>query len=282
MQTVAPTLRRRSRARRSKPAGTAVRRLAVAGLLVAVLGAAFMILRESSVVRVRDVYVTGVSSGQAEKVRTALRSAAADMTTLHVREDELRAAVAPYTSIADLRVDAELPDKLAIEVVERRPAAVVVAGGRRIPVDAAGTLLRGLQPATALPVVRLERMPASGRVGDPRARAAIALLGGAPDELLGRVERARAGPKGLQLELDRGPDLIFGSASRLRAKWAAAARVLADTGARGAVYLDLRIPERTAAGGVGPIEPEEIVPPASDPAAPSAVPPTGVPTDPQP
>lgn len=277
MHTVAPTLRRRSRARRSPLGGTALRRLAVAGLAVAVIGALYLVVRESSVVRVRDVYVTGVAAAHEAEVHAALRRAAADMTTLHVREDELRAAIAPYAAVADLRVDARLPDKLAIEVVERRPAAMVVAGGQRIPADGEGRLLRGLTPASELPVVRLDRMPAGTWVEDRPARAMIGILGGAPRELLPRVERGRSSEKGLLLELDRGPDLIFGSASRVRAKWAAAARVLAEPGVQGAVYLDLRIPERTAAGGVGPIEPEptptppaagDVAPPAVDPANP--------------
>jgi cell division protein FtsQ len=77
-----------------------------------------------------------------------------------------------------------------------------------------------------------------------------------------------SGPKGLKLDLRDGPDLIFGSATRVRAKWAAAARVLADSSAAGATYLDLRVPERTAAGGVGPIEPDATAVPA--PGAPEA------------
>jgi cell division protein FtsQ len=50
-----------------------------------------------------------------------------------------------------------------------------------------------------------------------------------------------------------GPDLIFGDASDARRKWLAAARVLADPSAAGAIYLDVRIPERVAAGGLGPV-----------------------------
>ncbi|MDP9385352.1 MAG: hypothetical protein M3P50_08990, partial [Actinomycetota bacterium] len=134
-----------------------------------------------------------------------------------------------------------------------------------------------------LPAVRVDRMPGGGRVEDRRALAMIAILGAAPRALLARVERGRSSPKGLLLELDRGPDLIFGSASRVPAKWAAAARVLADTGAQGALYLDLRIPERTAAGGVGPIEPEPTpAGPAADPTAPPTTPPAVDPANPQP
>jgi cell division protein FtsQ len=52
------------------------------------------------------------------------------------------------------------------------------------------------------------------------------------------------------VELRRGPELVFGDPTRARAKWAAAARVLAEPSAKGAVYLDIRVPERVAAGGV--------------------------------
>jgi hypothetical protein len=40
------------------------------------------------------VTITGVSSSQEARVRDALRRAALDMTTLHVRRDDLKAAVA--------------------------------------------------------------------------------------------------------------------------------------------------------------------------------------------
>ena len=51
-------------------------------------------------------------------------------------------------------------------------------------------------------------------------------------------------------ELRDGPELIFGDDSRRRAKWTAAARVLADPEAEGAAYVDVRIPGRPAAGGL--------------------------------
>jgi len=279
MHSALPASLARARARRSRLGGTALRRLAVAGLVLAVLGVGFLWFRDSDAVRVREVVVTGVTSSQEAKVRAALRAAATDMTTLHVREDQLRAAAAPYTAVADLRVDAQLPDKLVIEVVEHRPAAVVVAGGRRVAASAGGLLLSGLRPEAGLPTVRADALPDGGRLEDRVTRSAVAVLGGAPAGLRDSLVRARSGPKGLVVDVREGPDLIFGSGARVRAKWAAATRVLADSGAQGAVYLDLRIPERTAAGGVGPIEPEEtVVPGPTDP----GVPPADVPANPQP
>jgi hypothetical protein len=52
--------------------------------------------------------------------------------------------------------------------------------------------------------------------------------------------------------LRNGPVLYFGSVTRLTAKWAAIARVLADSDSSGATYLDATIPERVAAGGLEP------------------------------
>ncbi|HWH94409.1 MAG TPA: cell division protein FtsQ/DivIB, partial [Baekduia sp.] len=76
-------------------------------------------------------------------------------------------------------------------------------------------------------------------------------LAAAPAALRDRVQRAattRGG--GLTLTLRNGPELRFGGADRLAAKWAAAAAVLADDASAGATYLDLRYPERPAAGGL--------------------------------
>jgi cell division protein FtsQ len=58
------------------------------------------------------------------------------------------------------------------------------------------------------------------------------------------------GERGWTLPLRDGPTLYFGGFERLAAKWAAAATVLADRSSAGATYLDLRLPERPAAGGL--------------------------------
>jgi cell division protein FtsQ len=58
------------------------------------------------------------------------------------------------------------------------------------------------------------------------------------------------GPRGLTAPLSNGPVLYFGGPERLRAKWTAVARVLADKSSAGATYLDVRLPERPAAGGL--------------------------------
>jgi cell division protein FtsQ len=224
--------------------------LAVAGL---VLG--WLWFRDSPFATVRDVYISGTSSSEEPQVRRALREAATGMSTLHVREDALREAVAPYSSVADIEVHADFPRELAIEVIERRPVATVVAAGRSVPATGGGRLLEGVR-AGALPTVAIDGPGATGRVTDRRALAALRVAAAAPAELRARAARVFYGPRGMTLALRDGPELFFGTAEAARSKWLAAARVLAEPSAEGAVYLDLRIPGRVAAGGVGPIEPE--------------------------
>jgi len=212
------------------------------------LGGGWMWLRESPIVAVEQVDVVGVSGPEAARVRSALRAAASDMTTLQVRTGELRDAVATYAIVRDLRVERDLPHALKITVLQHLPVAAVLAAGRRTAVAADGTVLRGT-PTRGLPVVVSRTAPGGARL-DGRTAAAVGLLAAAPPPLRARVGRVAAGSRGWTAALRQGPMLVFGPAERLRAKWVAASRVLADRSSAGASYLDLRLPERPAAGGL--------------------------------
>ncbi len=52
------------------------------------------------------------------------------MTTLDVREDELRRVAGRYPAVVSLDADADLPNRLAIRVVERPPVGLVEAARR--------------------------------------------------------------------------------------------------------------------------------------------------------
>ena len=230
-------------------------------VLLALGAGGWVWLRESSLVEVREVEITGVSASEGDKVKEALASAAREMTTLNVREDVLRHAIGRYSSVADLRVTADFPHRLAIEVIEREPVAALAGNGsRRVPVTGSGMLLRGVTAGRDLPSIVLEQPPAGPRVTDRRLLRALAVAGAAPDELRRRSEQLEFRNNGVVVVMDDGPDLIFGTDAEVRAKWVAAARVLAETSAAGATYLDLRIPGRVAAGGLAPIEPPEANP----------------------
>ncbi len=240
----------------------------LAGVIVGVcaLAGGWLWLRDASVVQVRDVFVTGLRSSEEPQIREALKAAALDMTTLHVREDQLRAAVAQFPSVAGLKADAKFPHKLTIEVRERAPVAAIESGAGRVAAAGDGRVLRGLK-ASGLPTLHVRTPPPGDRVTDRKTLGALGVAGVAPVELRSRIERLWSGPRGLTLQMRNGPDLVFGSGSDANRKWAAAVRVLADPSSAGATYLDLRVPERVAAGGLGPVEPEAQQPAQTNPQA---------------
>jgi cell division protein FtsQ len=225
--------------------------LVAAAVLLAVAAPLALWLRDSPVVRVERVTVTGVSGTQAGAIRAALTEAALDMTVLHVRDDALRTAVEPYPVVRALRTQTDLPHGLHISVDAYEPAAALQAGGGLTAVAADGTVLRGA-PTRGLPVVRVGTTPTGQRARDARALRAIAVLDAAPPGLRARVARIYRGPRGIAASVDNGPKLYFGGAARLAAKWAAASQVLSQRSSRGASYVDLRVPERPVAGGLQP------------------------------
>jgi cell division protein FtsQ len=219
-------------------------------VVLAVLGAAFLWLRDSSLVAVQKVTVTGLTGPQAPHLRRVLEDTARDMTTLHADAGRLRKAVAAYPTIKDLAVSSHFPHGMTIAVRENVAVAAVYTARVKTPVAGDGRLLPGAAVAT-LPVVPATTPSADGRVTDRGARRVIAVLAAAPPALRARVIHGGVTREGgLTLALRRGPELRFGGVDRLAAKWAAAAAVLADRSSVGATYLDLRYPERPAAGGL--------------------------------
>jgi cell division protein FtsQ len=238
------------------------RRLMVALVLAAGLAAGYLLwLRDSSLVAVRDVRVVGVTANAAE-INTALERTAREMTTLHVRLDELQAALRPFPTVASVSASPSFPDGLTIRVTERRPVAMVDAGGAEVPVAEDGILLGGLDvDGTDLPVLEGEAGESAARLeGEGMDQAAV--LGGAPEALLGAVERTAVSPDGIEATLEGGIVLRFGDPSRAPAKWEAAARILADPDLDALTYIDLRAPERPAVGGAA--VPTESIDPLSE------------------
>ena len=241
------------------PRRPSARAAAACVCVLALLGGAWLWLRDSDLVAVDQVSVTGLSGTEAPRVRAALEGAARDMTTLHVRSGQLQTAVEPFPAVRAVDAHADFPHRLRIVVHEHVAVAALAAGTDRVPVAADGTLLRGSSTG-GLPVVAVAAPPPGDTLGDRPTLRAVALLAAAPPELRAKVRRVYSGPRGLTAPLAAGPVLYFGGADRLRAKWAAAARVLADRSSAGATYVDLRLPERPAAGGLEdptPAEPEE-------------------------
>ena len=234
------------------------RKLGVALLVAVVLTAGYMLwLRDSSLVAIEKVQVSGLTTRDAPKVREALAAAARDMTTLHVDRERLLESASAWPVVNDVRVVTDFPHGVRIEAVERRPVALVSAGGERVPVSEDGTVIRGLKGTPELPQAD---------------RKLVAVAGAAPATLLDRVKAIRVTDRGVVAELAKGPEIVLGTQTRLRAKWAAAAAVMADGASEGAAYIDVRLPERPVAGGLPAPEPdpEETPPEDAEPTTPVA------------
>jgi cell division protein FtsQ len=226
------------------------RLLAAPLLAVVLLFGLYLLVRDSSVFQVERVTVVGASGPEAPRVRAALTEAATSMTTLHVRLGALRDAVSSFPTVRDVRVDRQLFHGLKIIVVGRPAVAALNANGDRVAVAADGTLLRGATIPGDVPTVKIGAPPAGPRLSDKRAERALALVAAAPAAMRDHLASAFFGRQGLEAEVRNGPAIILGDGNRLRAKWIAAGRVLGDPGARGATYVDVRVPERAVAGGL--------------------------------
>jgi cell division protein FtsQ len=239
------------------------RRLRIALLAVlialALLGGGWTLLRHSSLTAIEHVRVQGlvaVHGADTGAIEAALTGAAHGMSTLDVKPAALRAAVASYPIVRSVRAQAKFPHGLRIEVVEQPPvAALVTAGGARTAVAVDGVVLGPGYLSSSLPVLNVGRaawagvLPAVGEsVRGAQLLTALTVLGAAPPPLARVVTHVYWGPKGLTVVLGNRLLACFGDATRPHAKWLSLIRVLADPSSAGAAYIDVRLPERPAAG----------------------------------
>jgi cell division protein FtsQ len=231
------------------PRGASARRLGVALAALALLGGSWLWLRDSPLVAVQRVQIAGVQGPDAAVIDAALRTAARRQSTLDVNVGALRVAVAPFRVVRGLSVRTSFPHGLRIRVVEQLPVAALTVGDVRTAVAADGVVLGPGLLSSSLPALTAGASSLhSGRVQDARVRAELSVLGAAPQMLLGWVERVYEGHEGLTVAMRGGLLLYFGDATRPHAKWLSAARVLSDPSSAGATYVDVRAPERPAAG----------------------------------
>lgn len=199
----------------------------------------------------RDLQVDGATGLSASHIRAAIEEEASSQSTFRVSEDDLMAAVANYPEVAEIKIASHPPFRLDLTVVMRPPVGRVQIGGRTFTVAGDGTVLERaneaavpkLDPSLGSLLMREGHLTGDG--------GALSVLSSAPDTLLEMIRTLRRGDAGLEVELQRGPRLIFGSADHAADKWAAATAVIADGAATRATYIDVRVPGRPAVGGIG-------------------------------
>jgi cell division septal protein FtsQ len=232
-------------------------------LSAAIVVGALLLARGTSMVAVEHVRIVGLDGHYERRARRALEAEALTMSTLAIDRERLRDSVSEYVDLAGLRTAVDFPHGLTVYVSVRRAVATVRIGGRVLGITAGGAVLESAKDLSSLP-----RVEVSGGVRDNRLRGAetlaqLTVLGAAPDVLLRRVKSIKRGSRGVVVTLDKGVSLIFGDASQAARKWSSAAAVLADPASKGARYVDLRVADRPALGGLGaaPVTPKQAAEP---------------------
>ena len=234
--------------------GPLARRLFVTALAAALGLATYLFwFRDLPVFAIDDVRVEGIPAGSpgADELEAALTDAALDMTTLHVRMDELDAAGTRFPLVESVSAETDFPHGLTVIVEDRRPSALIGEGDDAVAVADDGTVMRGLATdGLDLPVLPLGRVPTGTRLGGPVLDQAR-VLGAAPEALLPMVDGTERRGRKIVVDLGAGIELRFGMPVRLEEKWRAAAAVLADPELTALGYVDLTSPDRPAVGGAG-------------------------------
>jgi cell division protein FtsQ len=226
------------------------RRLIAAAIALLVLWAGYTLwFRNLRWFAIDEVTITGATTNE-RQVKAAVEQAAQDMTTLHLKDSELRDAVAQYPTIASVGASTSFPHTLHVTVTERLPVAFLKVGPRRTAVSADGYLLTGASfDPKQLP--RIDGVVANGSRLNGDAAAQAAILGATPAPLRDRVIASSwdDAQGGVVVDLDGGPDLRFGDGGRARDKWTAAVAVLSSDEHGSPYYLDVSVPDRPVSGG---------------------------------
>lgn len=203
------------------------RLLTVALVSVACAATAFGLVSvsRSGLLHARVVEVTGTMRlARADVLAAAGIGKRSNVPWLDEAAAERRLERLPWVGSADVSVS--LPWTIRIAVTERIPAGVIDDGGSRLVVAGDGTVLGQDTGTDRLPRIRL---PAAASLEGPRPgpEGAAAALGAMPEDVRDRVARVVVGVDGsLELRLDEGVLVEYGSAAFVRAKAAALERIL--------------------------------------------------------
>lgn len=238
---------------RARPTGrrAVIRRRVLAGVVIALAlyGGYMLWFRDLSLFAIHGVTIKGATTNERE-IKSAVERVAGDMTTLHIKDDELRNAVARFPTVASVAASTSFPHGLQVTVTERLPVAFAQIRGQETAVSADGYLLAGANfDAKALP--RIEGATARGaRLGEDSA-AQAAILGATPGPLKNRITTSTWDDQrgGVVVDLRDGPEVRFGDGLRAQDKWEAAVAVLSGDQRGTPSYLDVSVPDRPVSGG---------------------------------
>ncbi len=260
----------RSRKKTARKSGGLNTPIVVIAVSLIVLGFGYMWLRDSSLVEVKTVKIGGVTKSDPKALSDEIKRAAKSMTTLHIDNDALARVADRYPAIKEIRADPALPDKMTLNVVHHSLIARVTTSSGTAVVTDTGAVVEGAKGVN-LPRIRVQQKVTGDKMTGATSKASLALLVATPASWRKQVKSVYVGESGLIVVMRKGPRIYFGEGTDPKRQWLAASRLLAEPSVRGATYIDVSSPERSAVGGLGDqgVQPELI---QGTPAAPTETP----------
>jgi cell division protein FtsQ len=218
-------------------------------LVISVL-AAYWGAKASSVFAVERLQVKGAPPAVARDVELAAKDVMGT-SLLSIDAEMLEGTLRALPSVAGVSVDRAFPNTLVVRVAAERPVAVVRRGHTAWLVTGAGKIMREIETGTerGFPRLWLTRgttVRIGGSLPANLTTATRALAAARAVRLPRRVKGVRLEGGQLTLVLRRGPDIRLGEAADVLLKLTVAARIFPLVG-KGAVYLDVSVPERPVA-----------------------------------
>ena len=218
-------------------------------------------LRDSSLVKIKDLEVVGVSSHTEEgaQIVSAVEVATGEMTTLHLQPELLEEELARFPRVESATIEGDFPNGATVTVTERGNGSTFDTGSENLLIATDGTVLGTAGADTdSLPKIAAGDPPAGPRL-EGRTLVQALVLGAAPAALRSFAKESDFKKGGVEVTMSNGLVLRFGDASKADQKWKAAASVIADPDLYDASYVDLSVPRRPAVRGSEPVVPEEEV-----------------------
>lgn len=200
---------------------------AVVGGCLALAALVLWLVYSSALFGIREIRVTGGELLTAEQIRAAA-DVPEGISLARVDVDAVRERVAALPPVARVTVTRDWPHTLHVQVVERRPAAVVPQNGQFAVVDATGVVFRTVAKRPAdVPVLRV----ATPGPDDLATRSGLEVLASLTTELRGQlVEIEVAGPARITVKLRGGRSVVWGDSSDNEIKARVATALLPQPG----------------------------------------------------
>lgn len=216
------------------------RRLGVTLLLILLVGAAAWLLGWSSFLTVKQIEVVGVAVDSPLKTEAiiALSGVRIGEPMARVSSASVKRELDQLPRIGKVSLIRKWPHRVVLVIKERAPALAILKGTAFELIDSAGN-----QYAT-VPVVPVG-VPTLTIGGDYKAslKTAMTVIDFLPDNIRNQVTRIESsGVDDLQLTLQRGVQVIWGSSEELSVKSRVLTTLLAGPGAKNVHVFDVSAP----------------------------------------